>query len=155
MNAEIIKAMNKKETKDNRFYKWWNKNGYKVMRVILFPVWGYVWTKDKVSAYFRSKCEWSEERANKILNYYIPRVSKWDAEEKCFYFTDNGMGWGLKARQKKIKLRDRMWWNCNRGFFGGKIRTYLINDFEMDGFTKEVGDIYDSWTDIAFYLVEV
>ena len=39
MNAEIIKAMNKKETAIDRFGKWWAKNGYKVMRVILFPIW--------------------------------------------------------------------------------------------------------------------
>ena len=38
MNAEIIKAMNKKETKIDAFKKWWKKNGYKVMRVVLFPL---------------------------------------------------------------------------------------------------------------------
>ena len=28
MNKEIIKAMNKKETKIDKIRKWWNKNGY-------------------------------------------------------------------------------------------------------------------------------
>ena len=48
MNAEVIKEMNKKETKFDKARKWWNKNGYKVMRVILFPIWGCVWAKGKI-----------------------------------------------------------------------------------------------------------
>ena len=39
MNKEVIKAMNKKETKVNEIRKWWSKNGYKVMRVVLFSFW--------------------------------------------------------------------------------------------------------------------
>ena len=35
MNKEITKAMNRKEKKTT----WWKKNGYKVMRIILFPIW--------------------------------------------------------------------------------------------------------------------
>ena len=129
MNAEVIKAMNKKETKIDTIRKWWNKNGYKVMRVILFPIWWGVCAKNKIENYLNSKCEWSEERANEILSYYIPRKAEWNAEEKCFYFADNGMGWGMSYNKKFIKLRDRRWWNCNRGFWGGKIRTYLIEKF--------------------------
>ena len=37
MNKEIIKAMNKKETRIDELHKWWNKNGYKIMRVVFFP----------------------------------------------------------------------------------------------------------------------
>ena len=154
MNAEAIKAMNKKETKLDTIHKWWRKNGYKVMRVVLFPIWACVWTKDKVTNYLNSRQEWSEERAQEILSYYVPRMAKWDAEEKCFYFADNGMGWGMKCHQRKLKLRDRRWWNCNRGFWGGKIRTYLIEKFEMEGFEKIVGDTYDQWAEITFKLIE-
>lgn len=155
MNKEIIKAMNKKETAIDRFGKWWSKNGYKVMRVILFPIWGCIYAKNKIENYLNSKCEWSKERANEILSYYIPRKAKWYEDEKCFYFADNGMGWGMSYNKKFIKFRDRRWWNCNRGFFwGGKIRTYLIEEFEMEGFRKEVGDTYDQWTEVTFYLIE-
>ena len=84
MNAEAIKAMNKKETKLDTIRKWWRKNGYKVMRVVLFPIWACVWTKDKVTNDLNSRQEWSEERAQEILSYYVPRMAKWDAEEKCF-----------------------------------------------------------------------
>lgn len=92
MNKEIIKAMNKKETKIGEVKKWWRKNGYKVMRVILFPIWWSICAKNKIEKYRNSKCEWNEEKANEILSYYIPRAAEWDNEEKCFYFADNGMG---------------------------------------------------------------
>ena len=38
MNAEIIKAMNRK-TEKHPVRDWWKKNDYKVLRVVLFPVW--------------------------------------------------------------------------------------------------------------------
>ena len=153
MNAEVIKAMNKKEKK-HRVRKWWNKNGYKVMRVILFPIWACIWTKEKITDYLNSRQEWSEERANKILSYYVPRNSEWDAEEKSLYFFDNGCGWGMKYHQKTLKRRDRRWWRLYNGFCGGKIRRYLIDSFELEGFAKEIGECSDDWTEITFYLIE-
>ena len=82
MNKEVIKAMNKKETKIDKIRKWWSKNGYKVMRVILFPIWWCIKTKEKITSYLNSKCEWSEERANEILSYFIPRKANWNEEHK-------------------------------------------------------------------------
>ena len=154
MNKEVIKAMNKKETKIDKIRKWWNKNGYKVMRVILFPIWWCIKAKEKITSYLNSKCEWSEEKANEILSYYIPRKADWNENDKRFYFFDNGMGWGRKYNKRFIKFRDRRWWDCNRGFWGGKIRTYLIEKFELEGFEKEVGNCYDSWTEISFTMIE-
>ena len=154
MNAEVIKAMNKKETKFDEFRKWWRKNGYKIMRVMLFPVWGYVVAKEKITAYFNARTEWSEERANEILSYYIPRKAEWDADDQSFYFADNGMGWGMKCHQRKIKLKDRRFWNNYNSLWGGRIRTYLIEKFELEGFEKIVGDTYDSWTEITFKMIK-
>lgn len=154
INVEAIKVMNKKETKIDTIRKWWNKNGYKVMRIILFPIWLGIKAKEKIEAHLNSRCEWSDERAQEILNYYVPHKAKWDSENKSFYFVDNGMGWGMKCHQRKLKLRDRRWWNCNRGFCGGKIRTYLIEKFEMEGFEKIINDTYDQWTEITFKLIE-
>ena len=154
MNKEVMKAMNKKETKLDDFRRWWRKNGYKVVRVVLFPLWGYVVAKEKTHAYLNAKCEWSDERANEILSYYIPRKSEWDAEDKSFYFADNGMGWSMKYHQKKIKMKDRRWWRKYTSGWGGKVRTYLLEQFEMEGFEKIVGDTYDSWTEITFKMIE-
>ena len=154
MNKEVMKAINKKETKIGEVKKWWRKNGYKVMRVILFPIWWSICAKNKIEKYRNSKCEWNEEKANEILSYYIPRAAEWDNEEKCFYFADNGMGWGMKSYQKKVKMKDRAWWRKFSCGWGGKIRTHLIEKFELEGFTKEVGDCADGWTEVSFRLIE-
>ena len=150
MNKEIIKAMNKKETKIDKIRKWWNKNGYKVMRVILFPIWWGIKEKEKITSYLNSKCEWSEERANEILSYCIPRKADWNEDDKCFYFFDNGYGWSMPRAKKYLKRKDRRFWELHNG----KIRTYLIEKFELEGFEKEVGGCYDSWTDISFKMIE-
>lgn len=154
MNKEVIKAMNKKEVKTNAIRKWWSKNGYKVMRVILFPIWWGICIKDKVNIYLNAKEEWSEERADEILNYYIPRKAEWDDEDKEFYFADNGTGWGMKCHQKKIKRKDRRWWKIHTNGWGGKVRNYLLYKFELEGFTKEVGDTEDFWTEVTFRMIE-
>ena len=154
MNKEIIKAMNKKETKIDKIRKWWSKNGYKVMRVILFPIWWGIKAKEKITSYLNSKCEWSEERANEILSYYIPRKADWNENDKCFYFFDNGMGWGMKHNKKKIKPKDRRWWKNYTRVWGGKVRTYLIEKFELEGFEKIVGNTYDQYTEITFKMIE-
>lgn len=150
MNAEIIKAMNKKETKVDKIRKWWNNNGYKVMRVILFPIWWGIKAKEKIDAYLDSRNTWSEERANEILSYYIPRNSDWDAEDKSFYFFDNGMGWD----QKTVKLKDRRWWKNHTRAWGGKVRTYLIDKFELEGFEKTVGYTSDFCAEVTFKMIE-
>lgn len=154
MNNEVIKAMNKKETKIDKIRKWWSNNGYKVMRVILFPIWWSIKAKEKIDAYLDSRNTWSEERANEILSYYIPRNSDWDAEDKSFYFYDNGMGWDMRCRQKRVKLKDRRWWKNHTRAWGGKVRDYLIEKFELEGFEKTVGETYDFRTEITFKMIE-
>ena len=153
MNAEVIKAMNKKK-KEHTFRKWWNKNRYKIMRVIFFPIWWSIKIKEKIKPYLTSKYKWDDNKAQEILNYYIPRIAEWDEEDKTFYFFDDGFGWGMKYNQKQLKFRDRKWWKYNCDFFGGKIRSYLIENFELEGFTKEIGNCYDGWTEVCFRLIE-
>ena len=154
MNNEVIKAMNKKKTKVDTIRKWWKENGYKVMRVILFPVWACVIAKEKVTDWLNSRQKWSEERADKILSYYIPRRADWNDENKTFYFFDNGMGWGLRSARKYLKLKDRRFWNNHNFLWSNGIRSYLINSFELEGFKKEVGDCEGGWTEISFTLIE-
>lgn len=154
MNKEVIKAMNKKETKVNEISKWWSKNEYKVMRVVFFPVWWGIKAKEKITSYLNSKEEWSEERAKEILSYYVPRKADWDEEEKCFYFYDNGYGWAMSYAKKHLKRKDRRFWNNHKSLVGGKIRSYLINEFELEGFEKEIGDCSEGWTEICFKMIE-
>ena len=152
MNKEIAKAI-KEKNKKHPVRKWWNKNGYKVNRVIFFPIWIVTVIYEKIQKNLNAKQAWSEERAKSILDYYVPRRADWDEEDKIFYFFDNGMGWGNLAK-KYLKRKDRRWWNKYRGFYGGEIRDYLICHYEMDGFSKEVRDTSDGWTEIIFTMIE-
>ena len=155
MNKETVKAMNKKTNANvEAVKKWWRKNDYIIWRIVLFPLWAFVWSRDKIKDYLNARTEWSEERAAEILSYYIPRRAEWDAEKKEFYFFDNGMGWGMKyTRRKYIKLRDRRFWKKYAGGWGYKMREYLIKTFELEGFTKELGDCSD-YTEITFKLIK-
>ena len=154
MNAEVIKAMNKKKPKPNTIRRWWRKNDYKVMRVILFPIWWSMKAKEKIEEHLNARLEWSEEKANEILSYYIPRKAEWNEEDKTFYFADNGTGWGMKRHQRKIKIKDRRWWRRYTYGWGGEVRTYMIEKFELEGFIKEVCDIYNGRTEIWFKMIE-
>ena len=63
------------------------------------------------------------------------------------------MGWGNLSK-KYIKLKDRRWWNNYNDPWGGEIRRYLIDEFELEGFTKKLGNCDDGWTEIYFTLIE-
>lgn len=151
MTDEVIKAMQGK--KEHKAREWWRKNGYKIWRVVLFPLWIGDLLKNKIDEHLNSKEEWSEERANEILNYYIPRRAEWDAEDKSFYFFDNGLGWNIKLAKKYLKLKDRRFWKVY-SWWGGEMRSFLMNKFELEGFTKELGDCCEGWTEIYFDLNE-
>ena len=151
MNKEIIKAMKGKK-EPSKLHKWWKKNDYKVWRVIFFPILIGIKINDKIDIYLNSRNKWSEERANEILQYYIPRKADWSAEEKEFYLFDNGYGWSMNFAKKYLKRRDRRFWKIHAKFWGGKIQDYLVDKFELEGFTKEILHKDTDWTEIIFKL---
>lgn len=152
MNKEIVKAMQGK--KEHKTHNWWRKNSYKVWRVVLFPLWACIKAKEKITEQLDNRQEWSEERATEILNYYIPRASEWDEKDKCLYFFDNGMGWNYKLAKHYLKRKDRRFWKVHCTWWGGKMRTLLMEKFELEGFTKELGNCSEGWTEISFVLNE-
>lgn len=145
MTKETMKAIEGKQ-KNHPFRKWWQKHGYKVMRVILFPVWIFIMVNEKIY----NNIEWDEARVNKILNYYIPQESDWNSKERAFYFFDNGYGWNLCYAKKHLKRKDRRFWKKFASFGGGEIKEYLIEDFELEGFEKEIVSTWESTLEIIF-----
>lgn len=147
MNEEMIKAMNRKEQKHS-FRKWWSKNGYKVLRVILFPIWIFGLLQEKITKWLNGRQSWNEQRATEILNYYIPRKAEWCAEEKTFYFFDNGYGWNMHLAKRHLKRKDRRFFEVNKI----QIRRFLIDTFNLENCIKEIGDCSNGWTEIDFKL---
>lgn len=148
MNNEIIKAMNRKEKK-HPFREWWSENGYKVNRVIFFPIWIITIICEKTKKYLNGRQAWNEERANEILNYYVPRKANWDEEDKTFYFFDNGYGWS-KLANRYLKRKDRRFFLVNKY----DLRRYLIHNFELEGFEKKEGDCSWGWVELYFVMKE-
>ena len=154
MNASIQKAINDKakaKAKKNRpLRKWWQKNYYKVYRIIFLPVWVGTILWAKIEKKLNDRNQWDEQRVNEILSYYVPRRAEWDKENNEFYFFDNGRGWSLYLAKNYLKRKDRRFWELHNGGWGGRIRDYLIHHFELEGFTKEILNTDDGWTEIVF-----
>lgn len=154
MNKEVIKAM-ERSTKKHRARNWRKKVRRKVSH--FFSRLAHPYYKLKTWKYNRNvkRYAWNEERAQAILNYYIPRKARWFADDSAFYFFDNGYGWRIGQAKKYLKRKDRKFWQYNTmGLFGDKMRKYLIEKFELEHFDKEVNDLSDGYTEITFWLKE-
>lgn len=57
------------------------------------------------------------------------------------------------SAKKYLKRKDRRFWNVHIDWIGGKIRSYLIDEFELEGFEKEVGNCEDGCTEISFKMI--
>lgn len=159
MNNEIekgiVKQKREKEKKEhpNSIKKWWRKNDYKVNRIIFFPIWIPIKISKKITTYLNKKEVWSEERAQEILNYYIPYSADWNEEEKTFYYFNNGYGWDIYFSKKYLKFKDRRFWKVHTGL-SRELRDYLIEKYELEGFKKIIKNTSDGWTEILFEKIE-
>ena len=160
MNKEVVKAMNrrpKEKSKSEKYHivamkKWWKKHRTTILRIVLFPLWILAIICEKANDWQAHRNRWNEERAKEILDYYIPRRAEWCADEKEFYFFDNGYGWSINLAKKYLKIKDRAFWKHNTKWYGGKMSVYLVYHFELEGFTKEVLNDSTDWTEIVFKL---
>lgn len=155
MNKETLKAIkrNNEPSKLEALRNWWETYDYIFFRIILFPIWIIVLVRDKINKYLDSRIQWDEKRVDEILSYYIPRRADWNEEDKSFYFFDNGQGWALWSAKRYLKFKDRRFWKKNTYGWGGEIRRYLIETFELEGFTKTILDDRD-FTEIVFKMIE-
>ena len=76
----------------------------------------------------------------------MPRKCSWDEENQELYFFDNGYGWSMNHAKKYLKRKDRRFWKK----FNCLIREYLLNTFELEGFSKEIDCCDNGWTEIYF-----
>ena len=144
MNKEVLKKI-KDSKKKHSIRKWWKKNSYIVWRILLFPLWLTGIIVEKVNKKLNDSIEWDEERATKILNYYVPKHSSWSEDDKTLYYFTNGYGW-----YRGIKRKDRRFWNKHRR----KIEDFLINEFEIEGFEKIKGCCEYPWIELDFEMIE-
>lgn len=140
MNKEAAKAINRAE-KNHPVRDWFKENHYNINKVLFFYVYIPVIIKEK-----RYKAlQWDETKAQKILEYYVPRKAMWDRKDQCFYFFDFDMN-----NPKLIKRKDRRFW---KKFSRREMRKYLKEKFELEGFAKNVLKI--DWDDIEIIFEKV
>lgn len=151
MNKETLKAINEKSKEPSKIKKWWKKNKYKVLEIIFSPIRAIYFLSQKISNWLDSRVEWNEERAIKILDYYVVNYSKWNEKDKTFDFFDTGIGWTYKKNIKVfVKRKDRRFWKLHYR----KIKEVLVNKYELEGFSKEVCDYDYSTVSILFTMQE-
>lgn len=139
---KAIKKANKKDSKISQIKYWWGQNSDKVYRVIFFPIWIITIMSQKLKKYSYSKIQWSEKETERILNYYIPKRARYNKEKRTFYLYCNSY------EDKYLKRKDRKFW----AKFNYEIRTYLKEQYELEGF-KKITNIYLDIIDIKFVQI--
>ena len=118
-----------------RFKQWWNKNGYKVMRVLLFYIWipSLIIDKLKAKNYIKdyNNGEISVDWLKKFCDKYLPGIC--DKTENGYYFFNNGYGF---SGYRFIKRRDRKIASIHRS----SLLYYIVDKYEIEGYTKDVID---------------
>lgn len=116
---------------------WFGRNGYKIVRVLLFPAWFYVIIRDKYRKVRREKMVYSDQQAKFLLDKYLPyHVKNWLEEDGSFLmFRYAGQYCGeldFYNFASKMKRKHASYFNK----FITKIERYFIDQYEIDGYTK-------------------
>lgn len=150
MNNSIEKARAKYQKKqNNKLRKWWLKNDYKVLRVLFFYIWFPCWLWEKYKDYSYTSTAWSSEKAKKYLDMLVPYLTRCDEQHEEILFTDaDDMGgiqfyWSF-SRIYKNKYRKAKDFIIK---FNNKVKEYIINEYQIDGYKKMTVDSYKLWNE--------
>lgn len=136
---EFNKALEtKKEKKVYKFKEW------KTEYIILYPLMIVVYYGDKLFETWKNSLKWSDKKTEKILAYAFPKTAEINKEKGTIgkYIRS----WGVYVKNWRVKWYHKNY--CSK--YNTRIITYLIEQFEIDGFTKEV-DVEDTeWTYVKF-----
>lgn len=147
----MAKEQRKNDFSNNKLFKWWRKNSYKVKRVVLFPLWIAVLLSEKYKDYRYESLVFTEERCKKYLDKIIPKLIVWYREDpNCFtiadcddfgYITLDGLhGYYIKThgckREAEFILK-----------FRGKAKDYIMNEYQIDGYHKMTMNNYKEWNE--------
>lgn len=149
-DKELNKELNKKEdTKIQKVKKWWGKNRYKVLRVVLFPLWIACILKEKYDEYCYNREQFSIEKCEKFFDKYLAKICEYDKESQTFWIDVcdyDVFYWNsfVKSRRDKIFAKKN----------GREMKLYLIEEYEVEGYKKivEKQEYMEQW--IGFEKIE-
>lgn len=115
-------------------HKWYiaKIGGYECM-FFMPPILPFYAAYDKVKNKHWTTLTWSEEKARKILDMTLPKLLKWDEEEKEFYYLIPHIFYDFRF-WKKVPILHRAWAKK----FTSEMLNYLLTGYRKDGYTKRV-----------------
>ena len=107
----------------------------------LVPLWLGVIIYNEFHDWNYRRQEWSEEKATKVLNHFLPYVMEWNEEENSyFYCMDWHYGGSTLAKYSPIGLKT---WARKYSY---EIFRFLKDKYENPDFVKTIeDDYYEKW----------
>ena len=149
---DIEKAFKKKEKRENsKVRKWWRKRGHKVLRVLLFYIWIPCWCFQNLKDKRYKEMSYSNDIAKKYLDECLPAlVARHEESSDVFIFHDcddySGIRfyWSFTSSwfRKKFKKQSSYFVKFSR-----EVKEYIINGYQIDGYSKIVLDSWRSWSE--------
>ena len=153
----LTTEQNKTAFRNNKLFKWWRKNSYKVWRVVLFPVWICVLALDKYKHYRYKSLTFSEEYCKKCIDKILPKfVIHYNEDPQCILISDcDDFGYIMfvdlcgihnycyaekHGCKKEIRFTRK---------FVEQTRKYIIEKYEINGYNKMVLTNYKEWNEAA------
>ena len=136
---EFKKALETK--KEKKTYKF---KSYYTEYIILYPLMIIVYYWNKIFEIWENSLKWNDKKTEKILAYAFPKIAEVNKEEGSIgrYIRS----WGVYVKEWHVKWYHKDY--CSK--YNQRIITYLIEQFEIDGFVKEVTVEDKEWTYIKF-----
>lgn len=129
-----------KAKKSKRIYRY---KEFQTEYILLYPLMVLVYWLDKLGHYLRNRTQWSDKRTERIITYAFPKKADIDKEKGTIgrYFREWGFYWKSYAKWYNK-------WYCEK--YNSAMLKYLIENFELKGFTKEVNIEEFEWTYVKF-----
>lgn len=127
-----------REERTRPLRKWWSNNGYKVLRVVLFPVWAVIWSSRKIQEKRDRVLQWSDERATAILDKTLPSLLEnedgalWYCSDWRTHFYNRK---GIHGKNKRFAYK-----------YNARIHVFLFEKYQIEGYEKTIEKAnYETW----------
>lgn len=111
--------------------------------ILFLPLVPFVWVAEKVEDLFKKSQKWSDKKAEKVI--YEVLVNAVDVEDGELILSDNAFRW-----KANLPISLRAWANI----YKYDILDYLVEKFEMEGYTKEKQKCFAGGYDIIFKPID-
>lgn len=154
MKNKIIKEKQKIDRKrNNKIRKWWKKNNYKVIRVILFPIWIYAILEEKYKKSQHAKIKKCQD-IKPIFKKYLDKVMPFMVAHYCENAKQilissacdmgdiNFSNFCSSTIQKKYSRIENFFAIHYKG-----LKEYILSEYQIEGYKKMILDNYRTWNE--------